>query len=127
MDDPEYDGNWYMRDLPYGWDTLMENLGGVQNGCRTEEGYICLYGSAEDGLFREGEGKSSYPSSCELYMDLLVAVMCFPYARTGRWQFKVKDNALSCAEAGVYNRGVSCRGVCTNGVVQFVLMVYDGI
>ncbi|CAM9179351.1 unnamed protein product [Discosporangium mesarthrocarpum] len=27
MDDPEFNGNWYMRDIPYGWDTLVENLG----------------------------------------------------------------------------------------------------
>ncbi|KAG5181668.1 hypothetical protein JKP88DRAFT_263497 [Tribonema minus] len=27
MDDPEYDGYWYMRDLPYSYDVLIENLG----------------------------------------------------------------------------------------------------
>lgn len=26
MDREEYGGNWYVRDLPYGFDTLIENL-----------------------------------------------------------------------------------------------------
>lgn len=32
LDTGEFGGNWYARDLPYGFDTLIENLVGERRG-----------------------------------------------------------------------------------------------
>lgn len=37
MDNPDFGGNWYVRDLPYGFDTLVENLAGKAR--RSRQGY----------------------------------------------------------------------------------------